>query len=107
MATAASEIDRVLKACATHRQPVYLDLSMDAVEAVLPDLPNRGELTLASIRNFMLHPLVVPAGVTQAIDNIVETIHRAERPVIIVGRIVIRLKRVNCVRLICWPCVSI
>jgi TPP-dependent 2-oxoacid decarboxylase len=86
LATAAAEIDRVLTACVVKRQPVYIDLSVDVVEAVLPNQPQHRTLTIGSIRDAMVNPPLAPACLPQTVSSIVDLILRAVRPVIIVGQ---------------------
>ncbi len=85
--TAAREIDRVLSAAVQHQRPVYIELPRDMVNAPLPH-PS----------SFIPHPSSPipdpssPITLREAVNEALERINAAERPVILAGEEIQRFR---------------
>ena len=73
--TAAREIDRVLNAAVQHKQPVYIELPRDMVNAAIIMEPHPARPS----------PEPDPVALREAVAEALERINAAERPVILAG----------------------
>ncbi len=73
--TAPDEIDRILQQCLVHSRPVYIEVPVDLV-----GVPVRSANLQASIK--LPEPLVTPAT-TDAVDQVLNKLYAAKRPVIL------------------------
>jgi pyruvate decarboxylase len=90
LASSAAEIDRVLKACVTKRQPIYIDIPTDVVYAAIPNAPLETPLTMASIRKELSEPGQYSALLDHVVRRIIAILNAAKRPIIIVGEVPLR-----------------
>ncbi|MFA4924140.1 MAG: thiamine pyrophosphate-binding protein, partial [Ignavibacteriaceae bacterium] len=81
--TAPAEIDRVLTACLTHQQPVYISLPADVVMMKC----NRPDTF-----HFPTHPKSNPEALEEAIRETVKMLDKAEKPVVIGDVELVRFK---------------
>ena len=81
--TAPAEIDRVLSACLSHQQPVYISLPSDVVMMKC----NRPDAFL-----FPVHAPSDPDALDEAIRETLAMLDNAKRPVVIAGVELIRFK---------------
>ncbi len=72
---AASEIDRVLRACWLEKRPVYIQFPSDLIATEIPDIVSPLDLRL---------PLSHSAGLSQAVSDITQRLTKAKRPALLI-----------------------
>lgn len=77
---AATQIDQTLAACLHYKRPVYIEIPVDLVEqpCTLPETPPAALFKLTN-------PETLPAALEEAVEEAVDLLEAAHRPVILAG----------------------